>query len=473
MANAGSNVYDVVIVGAGLGGLVCGCYLAKAGLKVLIAEQHFKPGGYCTSFRRKRFTFDAGPHCFGSYRSDGLTRKILQDLGVDRKLQIQRADPTDVIITPEHTINIWNDLTRTQEELQSQFPEEKKGLDGFMQFIVKPDANAYPRIRRWTLRNLLDAYFKNEKLIASISAPLLAFHGLPPSQMSAFVGSKLFSEFLFDGGYVPHGGMQALSDALADVFRSSGGELRLSSLVQKIVTKEGAAAGIEIQDQGYVPSRCVVSACDARQTFFSFLDNNIVEKEFADMLDGMKPSLSNFLLYVGVERDFQTPLKPGVAYCYCPHYDLERIYHAATRMELAGDAAYTIRISHDASTINGYLLAPYQTKGYWEKNKQGIAEQFLQRMAAHIPGLPKHIECQDAATPSTLNRYTLNYQGASYGWAGTPSQFAIPGFRKPAFVRNLYMAGHWTTFGVGISGVIYFAYDTAKTLIKKSAAMRL
>ncbi|NOY64254.1 MAG: NAD(P)-binding protein, partial [Nitrospirae bacterium] len=68
MSRRSSEEYDAIIIGAGIGGLVCGCYLAKAGMKVLICEQHHKPGGYCTSFKRKGFTFDAAAHCFGSYR---------------------------------------------------------------------------------------------------------------------------------------------------------------------------------------------------------------------------------------------------------------------------------------------------------------------------------------------------------------------------------------------------------------------
>ena len=71
MVKVGRDIYDAVIIGAGVSGLVCGCYLAKAGMKVLIAEQHFKPGGYCTSFKRKGFTFDAAAHSFGSYREGG------------------------------------------------------------------------------------------------------------------------------------------------------------------------------------------------------------------------------------------------------------------------------------------------------------------------------------------------------------------------------------------------------------------
>ncbi len=57
MVKVGKDIYDAVIIGAGVSGLVCGCYLAKTGMKVLIAEQHFKPRGYCTSFNRKGFAF--------------------------------------------------------------------------------------------------------------------------------------------------------------------------------------------------------------------------------------------------------------------------------------------------------------------------------------------------------------------------------------------------------------------------------
>ena len=59
MSDKIDNKYDVIIIGAGIGGLVCGCYLVKAGLKVLIVEKHYQVGGYCTSFKRKGFTFDA------------------------------------------------------------------------------------------------------------------------------------------------------------------------------------------------------------------------------------------------------------------------------------------------------------------------------------------------------------------------------------------------------------------------------
>jgi phytoene dehydrogenase-like protein len=93
MLKANKDSYDAIIIGAGISGLVCGCYLAKAGMKVLIAEQHFKPGGYCTSFKRKEFTFDAAAHSIGGLTMYGNLAKIFEELGIDQKIKIKKYDP--------------------------------------------------------------------------------------------------------------------------------------------------------------------------------------------------------------------------------------------------------------------------------------------------------------------------------------------------------------------------------------------
>src|ERR1700704_4410691 len=56
--------YDAVIIGAGIGGLICANLLARAGLRVLLTEQHYMVGGYCSTFRRAGYTFDAATHFY-------------------------------------------------------------------------------------------------------------------------------------------------------------------------------------------------------------------------------------------------------------------------------------------------------------------------------------------------------------------------------------------------------------------------
>ncbi|MBU2034919.1 MAG: FAD-dependent oxidoreductase, partial [Candidatus Omnitrophica bacterium] len=74
--------YDVIIIGAGISGLVCGCYLAKAGLKTLVVEKNVNVGGYCTSFTRKGFRFDACVHFLSTLRKEGKFHKILNNIGL-------------------------------------------------------------------------------------------------------------------------------------------------------------------------------------------------------------------------------------------------------------------------------------------------------------------------------------------------------------------------------------------------------
>ena len=56
--------YDAVVIGAGIGGLICANLLAKDGLRVLLVEQHYMVGGYCSTFRRGGYTFDAATHFY-------------------------------------------------------------------------------------------------------------------------------------------------------------------------------------------------------------------------------------------------------------------------------------------------------------------------------------------------------------------------------------------------------------------------
>jgi all-trans-retinol 13,14-reductase len=98
------NDYDVIIIGAGIGGLCCGCYLAKSGIKTLILEAHDKPGVCVTSIRRKNSIFDVGAHLIGSCNKTGIFKKYLRDLGIN--IDFLQLDPTDRFHFPDRTINV-------------------------------------------------------------------------------------------------------------------------------------------------------------------------------------------------------------------------------------------------------------------------------------------------------------------------------------------------------------------------------
>lgn len=467
MLKADKDSYDVIIIGAGISGLICGCYLAKAGMKVLIAEQHYKPGGYCSSFKRKGFTFDAAAHSFGGYREDGHVRKILTEIGIDKVINIVRFDPSDIIITPDFNITLWNDIKVTVANLADIFPEEKNNIINYFNFLTSSNQSEFTKLKNKTFSSLLHSFFRDEKLINSIALPVLGNGGLPPSLMHAFSGTKIFSEFIIDGGYYPEGGIQNLPNALDHIIKQNNGRILYRRLVKKIILQNQTVKGIKLDNNETFTSKYVISACDITQTFKTFLGEKILGKQRISNLKKMVPSLSTFILYIGIDKPFKGLPEPGTNTWYLPYYDLDKIYSQIQKCNFSKAGMFMIRVSPNKKTILAFINAPFKTRLFWKQKKEKIAEEFLNRIEKLIPNLKNHVVCLDTATPSTLYRYTLNYKGAAYGWASLPSQLFEPNFQEKSFIKGLYLTGHWTTKAHGIPGVIYLGYSTAKHILKK------
>lgn len=466
MLTNSKNIYDVIIIGAGISGLVCSCYLAKAGMKVLIVEQHDKPGGYCTSFKRKDFVFDAAAHSFGSYREGGNFKKILTELGIDKIINIKRINPTDIIITPDFKITFWNDINETISSLISVFPSEKDNIRSFFNFIISINMQEFIKLRNKTLIYVLNSFFNNTNVINAISLPLSGYSGLPPSLMHAFTGISIFKEFLIDGGYYIEEGIQMLPNAFDYFIRQHSGTILYKSLVKKILYKNNRVIGIKLDNGKSFFSKYVVSACDITQTYKKFLGERIADKQIIKKLNTMIPSLSAFILYIGIDKQFKELPPLGTNIWHLPYYDLDKIYYNIERCNFNKADAYCVRASTNKGTMLAYMNAPFKTKLFWENNKKRVATDFLNRIEKVVPDIKKHITYFDAASPYTLYKYTLNYKGAAFGWAYIPSQLFDPDFSYKSSIEGLYLTGHWLTHAMGIPGTAYLGRDTAKLICK-------
>ena len=127
--------YDAIIIGAGIAGLVCAAFLAKCGKKVLLVEQHFIPGGYCTSFKRKGFTFDAAVHHIGGCGKWSVVGRCLKTLGIE--MDFYPLDPMDHLNFPNFSIEIPADLDEYLTRLQERYPSEKDNIKDFFQDFIK------------------------------------------------------------------------------------------------------------------------------------------------------------------------------------------------------------------------------------------------------------------------------------------------------------------------------------------------
>jgi phytoene dehydrogenase-like protein len=462
------NVYDAIIIGAGIGGLVCGCYLAKAGMKVLIAEQHHKPGGYCTSFKRKGFSFDAAAHSFGGYREGGRVQRVVSELGVVEKLNIRRSEISDVIISPDYRVSFFADPEKTLLGLQETFPAERDALSAFFSFLNSSHPLSFASIKSWTFKKLLDEFLHDEKLKSVLSFPVLGNGGLPPSKMSAFIGAKIFFEFLLDGGYYPEGGMQALSDAFAGRFEEFGGNLMLSNAVCNIKLQNDKVAGVILQNGENISARYLIADCDTRHVFFDLIGEQYLNSDTVDRIENADISSSMFILYLGLDEAFDKILSPGVNMWFLADYDLDRTYESILSCDFERFGRFMIRANPDGKSLMALINVAFKDRAFWQANKDRFASSFLTAIEEFIPGLKRHIVLKEAASPQTLWKFTRNNSGASYGWAATPEQVGDPEFRRPGFPKNLLFTGHWAMQGLGIPSVVYLGMDTAAYILKRS-----
>lgn len=474
--NLKKNEYDVIIIGAGIGGLVCGCYLAKAGLKVSIVEKQDKPGGYCTSFARRGYHFDVAIHYLGGCKKDGQIDKILQELGLKTKLQLIHYDPTDKIVTPDYVVFIRSDSRETIAGLQKIFPKEKLNLENFFTFITdKNFYNIYPKVNKITFKQLLDSYFGDDKL-KSIFGILLGNIGLPPSRASALTSIVLYRDFILNPGYYPCGGIQSFSDLLAQRFKDYGGKLFLNTEALKIVCKGDRTEGVLLAGDSLLTSKIVVSNADAIHTFRDLIETN--DKGINGKLNDLVPSISPFAVYLGINVHPSKILKDNCAIWYFSTYDIDACYGDPEGNMQADDLNYIVCTFPGLHSIleNGqqkfslelFMGAPFKTESFWRKEKEHLADKAVEKAEKVLPGLSKFINLRIIGTPQTFYKYTYNHHGAMYGWASTPSQIDRSVFPQKTPIKGLYLSGHWCTNGLGqggISGVAYSGRNIAKNIV--------
>ena len=323
-------------------------------------------------------------------------------------------------------------------------------------------------LRNKTFQDLLNQYVADDKLKAILSFPILGNGGLPSSLISAFTATILYTEFYLDGGYYPDGGMQALPDALADRFIELGGELRLSCGAKKINVEYHKVTGVVIGDSEAVSAKYVISCCDAWQTFLKLITSKAVNKTFLNTIRKLQPSPSFFIAYLGTHGSTLPSLAPGASVWVMPDYSIEALYGYIRDKAVDSASAFMLRVPPDNKSFKRSSSRLIKASNIGTIINVKSWRALLRESSGFSRGLSGHIQYQEAATPHTLYRYTLNYKGAAYGWASMPSQLFTQGLMQKTPIENLYLAGHWTTQTQGISGAAYIGNETAKLILRRA-----
>jgi len=499
--------YPTVIIGAGLGGLCCGAYLAKQGVPVTIIEQHNIPGGYATSFDRAggKFTFEVSLH--GISVNNNATARILKDLGVLNRLQLVELPEIYHLRTPDIGISIpQRDPEAYIRLLAKNFPAEKDGIRRFVQQMLglaeevdrlhEKKGKFFKLIfpiqyrKMWNIRNksladLVNDYVKDPGLQDILTA-LWGYYGLPPSKLSGFYYSNATGGYLKNGSYYIKQSSQDLSYALAEVIENSGGRIIYETSVEKILIKNEVVNGVVLSEGNVLPAKAVVSNASAITTFKKLLPPKALPAEYLKRLENYRPSLSTFIVWLGLNTELRGKIKgysthvssgrgAEADYQSCLKGDIERGSFSVTIYDNAFDGysspgTSTLmllflcgyepwrRYEHDYKTDK--KTAYYEEKNLWTDILIRRAEKMV------VPELSSMIEVKDAATPLTNWSYTGNTEGAIYGFEQSMENAYMKRISNVTPIQGLYLASAWGNPGGGYSGVLRSGQLTFEKLME-------
>lgn len=467
----------ILIIGAGIAGLAAGCYAQKNGYRSQIFELHDLPGGLCTAWERKNFSFDGCLHyLFGSGEGQPF-HQVWQELGVTGGLKvIDHSEFMRVSDSRGRTLVAYADPDRLAAHIAELSPADahlgREMADAVRQFTrfdmsilqQKPKALMTPLdwrdfgshmtpfllpLAKWGLLEAQD--FARRFKDPFLQKALCQVFGWPEIPMMAALALLAYMH-TGNAGF-PAGGSLEFARRLEHSYLALGGQIRYKAQVEKILVEDGRAVGVRLYNDERHYGDVVVSAADGHGTLFDMLGEEYVPKKFHDLYQSHLPLYPMLQVSFGVKRDFSNE----------PHW----VTHLLEKpLLIAGQEYHEIGVKHycfDPSLAPGgqssLVIMLRTTYGYWQRiygrrlydsEQAQVADIVAGFLETLYPGLRQDIEVTDVATPLSYERYTGNWQGSSCGWLLNKEAMTlmIQGLPKTLpKLENFYMAGQWVEPG--------------------------
>jgi len=486
---------DVIIIGSGIAGLTCGCLLAKKGIKVLIIEKNPKVGGCCTSFEKDGFSFDLSVQSIGECQRGGRIWRLLKDLKLLDQIRFIPLEPAREYHFPDRKVVQSSRLEVQIETLSSLFPQEKEGIAQVYKFLRKilEEYSELPSSLDWFDPSSFSSKFPllsqyrdktyGDLINGLVSHPFLktllairsSYALLSPEEISVIGMAGIEMSYLNYGVSCIEGKVEELPLKLEGALRGMGGEMIKGCSVKDILIEDKKAIGVRLEGDQEMMGRVIISNVDAFSTFVDLIGEDFLPSGFLSKLKGMKPSLSYFILYLGMEGELDE-LSTSNNEVF-PDGDFLKEYQALYENRVRDGASFyllapsKVNPSHaprGKSTLCLSYKVPYHLNANWGKEiRDQLSQSLIQKASAFIPDLERRIMVRVETTPKTIERWTNNRWGAAYGWAQIPTQSGIYRLQRATPIPNLYLTGHWTSPGGGIAGVVASGELTAQAVMSR------
>nr|WP_243850988.1 NAD(P)/FAD-dependent oxidoreductase [Rhizomicrobium electricum] len=466
--------FDVIVIGAGIGGLTAASLLAARGLKVLVAETHYQCGGNCTSWRRRvaghpgLFTFDSGVQDISGLGPSGPVTNLLGQIGAS--------------IAWERVHHLyWIDGIRVaagqsqqafEDALCAAFPAQAEGIRRFMAEMaaiyrdlyadvgrtggipVPPrleDLRAWnashPSAARWMRERFADMLrtFTNDDCLHTLLQTVSEYIAATPDNLSVHDMAPLYG-YYFEGGRYPRGGSQTIADTLARSVDDHGGRIATKTRIAEIMIEGGRVAGVRTVAGEVFSAPVVIANGDVVTMLTGLTDPQHLPAGYARRVNGLRRGPSAVLVSLGLDAVMDLPprifiRKGDLAFGVGNPSVLD------PKLAPPGCSAVTLLLLLSEAEAAAW---PSKTDPSYRAHKNGVVNRLIDVVEQSVfPDLSRHIIYREAATPATFTTFTGARNGNIYGAARAVWR---PRMQTP--IPGLYLAGAGTDTGAGIEAVV-------------------
>ena len=492
------NDNSINIIGSGFAGLSAGIYGQINGYKTRIFEMHDKPGGLCTSWKRKGYTVDCCIHWLVGSSPESRMHDMYDEVGLIKDTQIINMDEYMHFESPDgRVLTLYTDINRLEKHLLEFSPSDREPImefiDGIKMCLAFDQPSKHTPFPKRILKQsrMIFSFIKNGKKMQKwmkVTCEEFSIRFKDPILRKAFNEiwmpefSMMFMLFTFaylhnkNAGY-PIGGSMPMSKSLEERYKSLGGTIIYDSRVENIITENGKAVGIKLSDGTEHFCSRVISAADGYTTIFKMLEGKYTDEKINANYEKWPLFPCLIFMGIGVNRTFKEISLSVSGFSYelkepVMIGDKERdrlwvhLYNHDPSMAPSGKTVLTIMLTTDYD----YWKKLAGDKAAYNRKKEEIAIKIIELLEQRFPGFSTQVEMTDVSTPMTFERYTGNWKGSFEGWLITPDNAQVlmkPMSQKLPGLDNFYMCGQWVEPGGGLPTGVMSGRRLIKSICKE------
>ena len=488
--------YDVIIIGAGIGGLTAGAILAKNGKKVLILEKNPVPGGAVTTFYRNGYPIDITHSVCGLGR-EAFLGKIFDYLGIYQNLSLIEMEKAFVYLrsNDKKPISCYTDIQKYKEELNTHFPSEKNNINRLFNTMEeiwdKEVLNCYYdpsffekllyplhfpglyKFRNCTFLDILNKYTKNNELkdILAVSSPYLGEYKEDVSGLYMICAIMAYHK---EKTYFVKGGYGQIAKILESRFLSLGGTIQYNTIVESLLLKNSTECyGINDKKGNQYFGDNVVSNIDGKKSFLNLIGKKNLPPKVYAKISNYTMSRSIIQVHLIVEAQINKEFLNSGSIVFHSRVDLENSIRSVIKSEknINKNALFVISVhplSNFQATQQENLFVI--NVAYWPtdfalwKNIEKLGNNCYKNIKDEIAVMVceeiknsfsiNNVRFSHVFTPLSYERWLNSTEGSIYDIACTPKQTILNRFKNKTYMKNYFLVGASTFPGTGIAGTL-------------------